>query len=145
LSEPFHNSVLLIPIYCAIVAQLVKVLYHLIAHRKLDLRLLTTAGGMPSSHATFVTSLATAVGVREGWNSTAFAISVALAIVVMYDAAGVRRAASIQARILNRILDELFAGEPLSEQRLRELLGHTPTEVLVGALIGIGLTLWWIH
>jgi acid phosphatase family membrane protein YuiD len=141
-SEPFNNQTLFIPIYCLIVAQLVKVPYHLAIHRRLNLRLLTTAGGMPSSHAALVTSLATAVGVREGWGSAAFAISVVLAMVVMYDAAGVRRAVSIQARILNQLLDELFAGQPMSEERLRELLGHTPVEVFVGALIGLVLTLW---
>lgn len=144
MNETFNNQTLLIPIYCMIIAQAVKVPYYLLIHRRLNLRLLTTSGGMPSSHSAFVTSLATAVGLREGWNSTSFAISAVLALVIMYDAAGVRRAASIQARILNQMLDELFAGQPLSEQRLRELLGHTPVEVAVGALIGLALTLWWV-
>jgi acid phosphatase family membrane protein YuiD len=145
LNELFSNMTLLVPIYCVVIAQVIKVPYYLIAQRRLNLRLLTTSGGMPSSHAAFVTSLATAVGMREGWNSAEFAISAVLALVIMYDAAGVRRAASIQARILNQMLDELFAGQPLSEERLRELLGHTPVEVLVGALIGIILTLWWVR
>jgi acid phosphatase family membrane protein YuiD len=144
LNEPFNNPALLVPIYCVIIAQMVKVPYYLMVHRRLNLRLLTASGGMPSSHSAFVTSLATAVGLREGWNSSAFAISVVFALVVMYDAAGVRRAVSIQARILNQLLDELFAGQPMSEERLRELLGHTPVEVLVGALIGIIVTLWWV-
>jgi acid phosphatase family membrane protein YuiD len=99
---------------------------------------------MPSSHAALVSAMATAVGLREGFTSTAFAISLIVALIVMYDAAGVRRAASIQARLLNQILDEVFAGRPLSEQRVKELIGHTPMEVVVGALLGIAIAwIWW--
>jgi acid phosphatase family membrane protein YuiD len=76
---------------------------------------------------------------REGLGSSAFAITLVLASVVMYDAAGVRRAASIQARILNQMLEELFAGRPIAHERLRELLGHTPVEVLVGAVLGVSI------
>jgi len=100
---------------------------------------------MPSSHSALVAALATAVGLREGLNSSLFAISVILAMVVMYDAAGVRRAASAQARILNQILDELFQGHPIQEERLRELLGHTPIQVLVGAAMGVTITWLWLH
>lgn len=125
-------------------AQVSKVLYHLLAGNGLDLRLLVSTGGMPSSHSTFVCSLATAVAIREGVGSSAFAICVALAAVVMYDAAGVRRAASIQARLLNQMLDELFRGQPISEEHVRELIGHTPFEVLVGAALGMVLTWLWM-
>jgi len=127
------------------VAQFSKVIVHLITARRLDLRLWTSAGGMPSSHSALVAALATAVGLREGLNSSLFAISVILAMVVMYDAAGVRRAASAQARILNQILDELFQGHPIQEERLRELLGHTPIQVLVGAAMGVTITWLWLH
>ena len=96
---------------------------------------------MPSSHSALVTSLATATARITGANSPAFAITIVLASIVMYDAAGVRRAVSIQARILNQMIDEAFQGKPFAEKRLRELIGHTPFQVFVGALLGIGIGL----
>jgi len=142
--ELWQNPILVPSLLAWTAAQAAKVPVEWARHRRLDPRLLISAGGMPSSHAALVAAMATAVGLREGLASTAFAISAIIALIVMYDAAGVRRAASIQARILNQILDELFAGRPLSEQRLKELIGHTPTEVVVGALLGIGVAwLWW--
>lgn len=126
------------------IAQIVKPIIEYIRKRKVNLRLLVSAGGMPSSHSASVCALATAVAIQEGVRSTLFAISFILAIIVMYDAAGVRRAASIQARILNQIIDELFQGHPISETRLRELLGHTPVEVFAGAILGIIGAWWWM-
>ncbi len=93
---------------------------------------------MPSSHSSLVTGLATATGRVAGVGSVTFAITVVLASIVMYDAAGVRRAVSIQARILNQMIDEAFQGKPFAEKRLRELIGHTPIQVFVGGLLGIG-------
>jgi len=108
------------------------------------LRLLTSASGMPSSHSAMVCALATGIAIRDGSASSIFVVAFVLAVIVMYDAAGVRRAASIQARILNQIIDELFQGHPISETRLRELLGHTPVEVLAGAALGVALAWWWM-
>lgn len=125
------------------VAQTLKVVIHSASQRRLDLSIWASAGGMPSSHSALVTALATAIGLRHGFGSDLFAIALILAVIVMYDAAGVRQAASAQARILNQIIDELFQGHPISEERLRELLGHTPTQVFAGALIGIFFA-WWI-
>jgi len=125
-------------------AQILKVIIEFIWHHKLNLRLLTSAGGMPSSHSATVCALATAVAIQEGTGSSIFAIACVLAVIVMYDAAGVRRAASIQARILNQIIDELFQGHPISETHLRELLGHTPIEVVAGAALGIAGAWWWL-
>jgi len=136
----FFNVTLMAPMVCWLLSQVLKVFWHRATKGKWNLGLLISAGGMPSAHSAFVSSLATAVAMREGVGSSAFAIAVVLALVVMYDAAGVRRAASTQARILNCILDELFQGHPISEKRLRELLGHTPFEVVVGALLGIAVT-----
>ncbi len=127
------------------VAQTLKVLFYSIRERRINLRWLTTMGGMPSSHSATVAGLATAVGLREGLRSTQFAVALAFALVVMYDAAGVRRAAMTQARILNQIVDELFQGHPISETRLRELLGHTPVEVFVGAVLGIVIAAIYIQ
>ncbi|MBO9360986.1 MAG: divergent PAP2 family protein [Thermoflexus sp.] len=139
-----RNPILILAFLAWTAAQLSKVPVEWAWRRRLDLSLWFSAGGMPSSHAALVSAMATAVGLREGFTSTAFAISLIVALIVMYDATGVRRAASIQARILNQILSEMFAGRPLSEQRLKELIGHTPMEVLVGALLGVTIAwLWW--
>ena len=126
------------------VAQVLKVLIELIWRHKLNLRLLTSAGGMPSSHSASVCALATAVAIQAGTGSTIFVVSLLFALIVMYDAAGVRRAASIQARILNQIIDELFQGHPISETHLRELIGHTPVEVVAGAALGNFGAWWWM-
>ncbi len=138
------NPVLLVALTWWAIAQLIKVPINYAVHHKMDLRLWVSAGGMPSSHSALVCALATGVALKDGVSSTAFAICVVLAMIVMYDAAGVRQAASSQARILNQIIDELFEGHPISEQRLKELLGHTRFQVIVGALLGIlgTLGLW---
>ncbi len=143
MSELFANRVLQATFVAWVTAQILKVLVELLWKHRLDLRLLTSAGGMPSSHSATVCGLATAVAIHDGLSSTLFAISVVLAVVVMYDAAGVRRAAGVQARILNQIIDELFQGHPISETHLRELLGHTPIQVIVGAVLGIALAWAW--
>lgn len=125
-------------------AQILKVVIEIVWRRKFNLRLLTSMGGMPSSHSALVCGLATAIALSDGAGSGAFAMSIVLAMVVMYDATGIRRAASMQARILNQIIDELFQGHPISEIRLRELLGHTPLQVAAGALLGIVMAWWWM-
>lgn len=145
LNELLANQVAQATFFAWATAQVLKVLIELIWRRKLDLRLLTSAGGMPSSHSAIVCALATAVGMHDGVSSSLFAITLVLAVVVMYDAAGVRRAAGVQARILNQIIDELFQGHPISETRLRELIGHTPIQVFVGAALGILLAWAWMR
>src|SRR5581483_6244741 len=123
------------------IAQVSKTIYELFRQRKLVVSRLVSSGGMPSSHSALVTGLATSIGRINGIESSAFAIAAVLAGIVMYDAAGVRRAVSIQARILNQMIDDAFQGKPFAEKRLRELIGHTPVQVLVGALLGIGIGL----
>ena len=135
------NPVLVAATLAWAIAQTLKFLIYSVRDRRVSLHYLTTMGGMPSTHSATVAGLATAVGIREGLRSTSFAIAFLFAIVVMYDAAGVRRAAMAQAKILNQIIDELFQGHPISETRLRELLGHTPFEVLMGALLGVVVSL----
>ncbi|MBV9328868.1 MAG: divergent PAP2 family protein [Chloroflexi bacterium] len=130
------NDVLGACIVAWLVAQFSKPLLHYAHTRRLNFRYLVTAGGMPSSHSAVVVALATRVGVDTGLSSILFALSVVFAAVVMYDAAGVRRAVSVQARILNRMLAEMIEAQHFNEERLRELVGHTPFEVFVGALIG---------
>jgi uncharacterized protein len=135
------NRILVAAFIAWAIAQLTKTVYELIRYRKLRLSRLVSAGGMPSSHSALVTGLATATGRVAGVESAAFAISLVLAAIVMYDAAGVRHAVSIQARILNQMIDEAFQGKPFAEKRLRELIGHTPIQVIVGGLLGVVVAL----
>lgn len=136
-----ENRILIAAFLAWAIAQLTKTIYELVRQRQLIFSRLVSSGGMPSSHSAIVTSLATATGRIMGLNSAAFAITIVLASIVMYDAAGVRRAVSIQARILNQMIDEAFQGKPFAEKRLRELIGHTPIQVFVGGILGIGVGL----
>lgn len=130
------NDVLAACVIAWLVAQFSKPLLHFAHSRHFNLRYFVTAGGMPSSHSAVVVALATRVGFDTGLSSVPFAVSAVFAAVVMYDAAGVRRAVSVQARLLNRMLTEMIEAQRFNEERLRELIGHTPFEVFVGALLG---------
>ena len=144
----FYNTgyeVIFVAFSGIVVTQIIKCLVHLILKRKLDLRLFTTTGGMPSSHSAGVMGLSTAVGLIRGFNSVEFAIALGYAFIVMYDAAGVRRAAGKQAACLNKIIMDIYK-QDLQEAggKLKELLGHTPMQVLVGAIFGI-IYAYYIH
>lgn len=132
----FNNKCLWIPIITWFVVQVMKVIVEISKNKKINIRRLWGSGGMPSSHSAFVCSLATAIGLTEGFDSAVFAMSIAFACVVMYDASGVRRAAGKQAKILNQIIESERKNINVQE-KLIELLGHTPLEVYVGATIGI--------
>src|SRR3712207_335937 len=138
-----HNDTLIVAVVAWAMAQLSKLLIILLRERRLDITNVMSAGGMPSSHSAVVVALATRVGMVDGVASTSFAISFVFAGVVLYDAAGIRRAVSTQARILNRMLEEVIEYQRFSEQRLLELLGHTPFEVFVGSLLGLLVALSW--
>lgn len=131
------NKALWIPAVAWCVAQVLKVIVGSIKEKRLKFSYLTTMGGMPSAHATLVCSLATTIAIVYGLGSAFFAIAALFALVVMYDAAGVRQTVSTQSTMLNRILDELFKGNPEFKQRLRELIGHTKWEVAAGAALGV--------
>lgn len=135
------NQVLLVALAACLLAQVLKVTIELVKNGKVSVRILVTAGGMPSAHSAFVTALATGVGQTLGWETPEFAVAAIFAIIVMYDAAGVRQAAGKQARILNQIIDELFQEHPeFNEDRLKELLGHTPFQVIVGSTLGVAVS-----
>jgi acid phosphatase family membrane protein YuiD len=119
------------------IAQVAKVLLTSYRQGRLNLRVLAETGGMPSSHSAIVMGLTAAIGKYSGVGSAAFAIALIFTFVVMYDAAGLRRAAGKQAEVLNRLVEDLVHMRGVQEQRLRELLGHTPLEVIVGAAIGL--------
>lgn len=138
MSDFFRDSILVTSIIAWFVAQVLKVIGVLIKSKRMDFRRLIGSGGMPSSHSSFVVSLATAIGITEGFSSNLFAMSVVFALVVMYDAAGVRRAAGQQAKILNKLVEEWGNNDfTQTEKKLKELLGHTPVEVFAGAVLGI--------
>jgi acid phosphatase family membrane protein YuiD len=132
---------LLAPIVAWSICQVAKVTLVSIRQRRLNLRALADTGGMPSSHSAIVMGLTAAIGKYSGVSSAPFAIALIFSFVVMYDAAGLRRAAGRQAEVLNRLVEDLVHMRGVQEQRLRELLGHTPVEVLVGAVIGIAVGL----
>ena len=117
--------------------QLFKVFYDLIVEKKFNFKRIMEAGGMPSSHAAVTSSLAVLTGKELGFDSPMFAIALILAFVVMYDAAGVRRAAGKQAKLLNKLVETPGLKTEEVQERLVEVLGHTPIQVIVGALIGI--------
>jgi uncharacterized protein len=130
---------LLPPLVAWLIAQVAKVALSSFRLRRLNLRVLADPGGMPSSHSAIVMGLTTAVGKHLGWSTAPFAIALIFSFVVMYDAAGVRRAAGRQAAVLNRLVQDLVHMRGVQETELRELLGHTPVEVLVGAVLGVGV------
>ncbi len=135
--QVLSNKCIIIPFILWFVIQTFKVITDLVKTKKLDVKRIMGAGGMPSSHSAIVTALATLIGKTEGFNSSMFALSVIFAFIVMYDAAGVRRAAGKQAKLLNKIIETPgLTGVQVSE-KLVEVLGHTPFQVFVGALIGI--------
>lgn len=131
------NKYLYVPFLLWLTIQIFKFLTDFMINKKLNFKRLLGAGGMPSSHSAVVTSLATLVGKNEGFNSPIFAISVIFAFIVMYDAAGIRRAAGKQAKLLNKIIETPGLNMNQVQERLVEVLGHTPVQVFIGALIGI--------
>ncbi|HEY9656329.1 MAG TPA: divergent PAP2 family protein [Crinalium sp.] len=138
-----HNQVLLVALIACLIAQAMKLVVEFAKQHKVNLRVLVETGGMPSAHSALVAALATGVGQTSGWASPEFAIAVLFAVIVMYDAAGVRQAAGKQARILNQIIDEFFQeDQQFNEARLKELLGHTPVQVIAGLVLGVAIS--WI-
>ena len=132
------NKILIAALLGWLIAQILKAIICLVQYKKFDIHRLTGSGGMPSSHSAFVTALATATAKYAGLDSVSFAIAAAFAIIVMYDAAGVRRAAGEQAKIINYMMDHWEETTPDQFQKeLKELLGHTPVEVIAGAILGL--------
>ena len=141
LVEILNNKVLVIPFLVLIITQVFKTIYFSIKNKKLDLFTLLTTGGLPSSHSSLVSSLATVVLKVNGAGSAEFAIAVILAIIVMYDASGIRKAAGEHAKNLNEMMEEKEYYSSKEYKKLKELLGHTKLEVFIGLLTGIFLTI----
>jgi acid phosphatase family membrane protein YuiD len=135
----FSNQTLIIPLLVWFISQTIKFVIGVL-RLKVDFSLFVTSSGMPSSHTALVTSLACVVGIKEGFTSSAFAIAVIFAAIVIYDAAGVRYAVGDQAKTINNLIKKLFEGKDHHFKKLKEGLGHRPIEVLVGAILGVGLS-----
>lgn len=140
--ELFSNMTLWACVTAWFSAQALKVLIYYLIEKKWDLRRFLGLGGMPSSHSAVVCALSTVLGMTNGFDSPVFALCIVNAFVVMTDAAGVRRAAGKQAQTINRLVEELIEGmNNFNHETLKELLGHSPFEVIIGAILGVGIGL----
>jgi len=135
--EVFQNRVLVAGLTAWALAQIIKIPLDYVRTRRWNWALLFTTGGMPSSHSSLMTAATHAIGLYQGFASPLFAMALAVTMVVVYDAANVRRQAGIHAQRINVIFDELLHGHPINEKDLREVLGHTPLEVVGGILLGL--------
>lgn len=131
------NKVLIAALLGWAAAQLLKVILVSVSLKRIDFSRMVGSGGMPSSHSGFTMALAVKTGMICGFQSPSFALAIGFAFVVMYDAAGVRRAAGNQARIINMIINDIGHNKGIKPERLKELIGHTPVEVIAGAVLGI--------
>lgn len=133
----FQNKILMTTIAAWVVAQTIKVILGVFREKRFNFKWFIGTGGMPSSHAAGATALATACGLSAGFSSTIFALAAVFAMVTMFDAQGVRRSAGQQAGILNQIMDDLYQHQAFKPERLFELIGHTPLQVLIGGCLGV--------
>lgn len=145
LLQMIRNKVLLATVMSWLVAQTLKVVLGVIRQKRFDFRWFIGTGGMPSSHAAGVCALTTAVGLTYGFYSALFAVTAVFTIIVLFDAQGVRRTVGKQAEILNKILDDIYWKKSIAEDRLKELLGHTPVEVLAGMFLGITIAMFIVR
>ena len=132
-----QNNVLWATLIAWALAQSIKVVLGIIREKKFDFRWFVWPGGIPSAHAAGVSALATSIGLKYGFNTVSFALATVFAIVVMFDAQNVRRAAGKQAEILNKMMEDIYWQGKIDEHRLKELMGHTPIEVIVGFVLGV--------
>ena len=145
ISEFANNQIMLCALLSWFIAQVLKIPTNLITEKRLDWKRILGSGVMPSSHTSFVVALTIMVGAVEGFGSALFAVSFTLAAIVMYDATGVRRETGTQAQVINEILRNVFIdGKPISEDNLKELVGHKPVEVAAGFILGVIVALCFI-
>lgn len=135
------NPVLFIGLFAWGLAQFLKVPIEYILYHRLNWGLWFSSGGMPSSHSALVTSITLAIGMFYGFDSPIFALAFAVSMIVVYDAAGVRREAGRHAEKINILISEFFSGHPISDKQLKEVIGHTPAQVLAGVVLGVGTAL----
>ncbi len=135
------NRVLIAGLIAWLIAQGLKVPLEYMRTRNLNWALLISAGGMPSSHSALVVSTALAIGLYYGFDTPVFALAVAMVMVITYDATNIRRQAGLHAQKINILINEIFSGQPITEEQLKEVLGHTPLEVAGGIILGLAVAL----
>ena len=138
-NDVLHNGVLISALLGWFLAQGVKPFVHHARTRRWNWGLWFSSGGMPSSHSALMSATTLAVGLFEGFGTPLFAVALAISMIVVYDAAGVRRQAGMHAERINKMINELFSGQPISEQQLKEVLGHTPRQVIAGVFFGMAI------
>jgi uncharacterized protein len=141
IQDLISNKVLICCLVSWMLAQGLKVPIDYLKTHKFHPGLLFTAGGMPSSHSSMMTSATLAIGLFHGFNNPLFGLAVGISMIVIYDATGVRRQAGMQARKINILIEELLKGHPISEKHLKEVLGHTPLEVTGGVALGLAVSI----
>jgi len=137
IKEIFSNTIFISAIVGWSLAQFIKIFLGVVREKKFNFKWLIETGGLPSAHASGMCALATSVGLEEGFSSPIFAISLVLALITMFDAQTVRRSVGEQAEILNKMLDDLYWKRKIGEDKIKEFWGHTPLEVLIGAIMGV--------
>jgi len=145
LNDLVHNQVVIAAVLAWVIGQFLKFPLEYILNKRWNWGIMFSAGGLPSSHSSLVTAVTITIGLQEGFDSAVFALSAAIAMIVIYDAAGVRRQAGIHAERINEIMKHFFESGQLPEKELKEMLGHTPFEVITGVLLGviISLVMYW--
>ena len=139
------NQIFLTVAFAWFLAQTIKVAIGVMREKRFNFKWFVGTGGMPSSHAATVSSLATSVGFEFGFSSPFFAIAFFFAFIIMFDAQGVRRQSGQQAEILNKIIEDIYLNKGIKQERLMELLGHTPIQVFIGATLGVLVALFFYH
>ena len=142
-----NNFSFIVVIVSGGLAQVIKLYIYWIKERELNIWHIFEAGGMPSSHSASVTALTLSIGLTQGWNSPLFTIAGVFAVIVMYDATGVRRSAGQQALILNKIIDDIYPNEKVQKEKLKEIIWHDPIEVVAGAVLAVIVTIiaYYVH
>jgi acid phosphatase family membrane protein YuiD len=147
LNELLSNRVLVTAMAAWMIGQFIKLPFYYLLHRKWKWSIIFSPGGFPSSHSGLITATTLSIGLFHGFGDPLFGLAVAISMIVIYDATGVRRQAGLHARMINVISEQIFAGQPLQQKQLREVLGHTPIEAIAGIVLGvlIALAAWALY
>ena len=133
-SDIFSNNILWVSVLACFLAQLLKIFS---GDKRVEISRIIISGGMPSSHSSFVSCMSTMIGLKYGFSSDIFAIAAVVSTIIMYDASGVRQAVGKQATILNQLIEDWQNNKEIKQEKLKELMGHTPKQVFFGAILGI--------
>lgn len=147
LNELLSNRVLVTAMAAWMIGQFIKLPFYYLLHRKWKWSIMFSPGGFPSSHSSLITATTLSIGLYHGFGHPVFGLAMAISMIVIYDATGVRRQAGLHARMINEIVEQLLAGQPEQQKQLREVLGHTPIEAIAGIVLGvlIALAVWALY